>query len=44
MWLIKRVLVDKWDTDRAAEESAQLGLTNPGLKKFALDYIAAHKN
>jgi len=44
MWLIKRVLVDKWDTDRAVEESAQLGLTNPGLKKFALDYIAAHKN
>jgi uncharacterized protein (TIGR01244 family) len=44
MWLIKRVLVDKWDTDRAVEESAQLGLTNAGLKKFALDYIAAHKN
>ncbi len=43
MWLIKRVLVDKWDTDRAVEESAQLGLTSGALKKFALDYIAAHK-
>jgi uncharacterized protein (TIGR01244 family) len=44
MWLIKRVLIDKWETDKAVEESAQLGLTNPGLKKFALDYIQAHKN
>jgi uncharacterized protein (TIGR01244 family) len=43
MWLIKRVMIDKWDTDRASEEAAQLGLTNPGLKKFALDYVAAHK-
>ncbi|HWE48193.1 MAG TPA: sulfur transferase domain-containing protein [Bryobacteraceae bacterium] len=43
MWLIKRVMIDNWDNDRASEEAAQLGLTNPGLKKFALDYIAAHK-
>ncbi len=43
MWLIKRVLVDKWETDRAVEESAQLGLTSGALRKFALDYIAAHK-
>src|ERR1700674_3374181 len=37
MWLIKRVLVDKWDNDRASEEAAQLGLTNQALKTFALD-------
>ena len=43
MWLIKRVLVDKWDNDRALEEAGQLGLTNPVLKTFALDYIQAHK-
>jgi uncharacterized protein (TIGR01244 family) len=43
MWLIKRVLVDKWDTDRALEEATQLGMTSPGLKTFALDYIQAHK-
>jgi uncharacterized protein (TIGR01244 family) len=43
MWLIKRVLMDHWETDRAEEEAAQLGLTNPGLKKFALDYIQTHK-
>ena len=41
--MIKRVLVDKWDTDRAVEEATQLGLTSSGLKTFALDYIQAHK-
>ena len=43
MWLIKRVLIDKWELDRATDEAAQLGLASPGLKKFALDYIEAHK-
>ena len=43
MWLIKRVLVDKWETDRAVEEATQLGLTSSTLKTFALDYIQAHK-
>lgn len=43
LWLIKRVLVDKWDTDRAVQEAADLGMTSPALKTFALDYIAAHK-
>jgi uncharacterized protein (TIGR01244 family) len=43
MWLIKRVLIDKWDNDRAIEEATQLGMTNPALKTFALDYIQAHK-
>lgn len=43
MWLIKRVLIDKWELSRATEEASQLGLASPGLKKFALDYIEAHK-
>ena len=43
MWFIKRVLIDKWDNDRASEEAAQLGLGNQALKTFALDYIQAHK-
>src|SRR5215467_11856155 len=43
-WLIKRVLVDKWDIDRASAEAADLGLTNQGLKTFALEYIAKHKS
>jgi len=43
MWMIKRMVVDHWDADRASTEAAALGLTNPGLKQFALDYAQAHK-
>ncbi|MEO8340306.1 MAG: sulfur transferase domain-containing protein [Nitrospirota bacterium] len=43
MWMIKRVLIDKWDNDRASEEASQLGLTSAPLKTFAQDYIQAHK-
>lgn len=43
MWMIKRLVVDHWDTDRASTEAAALGLTNPGLKQFALDYAQSHK-
>lgn len=43
MWMIKRMVVDGWDEERASTEAAGLGLTNPALKKFALDYAAAHR-
>ena len=43
MWMIKRVLIDKWDNDRALEEAGQLGSMSPVMKAFALDYVAAHK-
>jgi uncharacterized protein (TIGR01244 family) len=43
MWLIKRVLIDKWDNDRALEEAGQLGSISPVMKNFALDYIQARK-
>jgi uncharacterized protein (TIGR01244 family) len=43
LWMIKRVLIDKWDVDRASEEATQLGLTSSGLKTFALDYIQSHR-
>jgi protein tyrosine phosphatase (PTP) superfamily phosphohydrolase (DUF442 family) len=43
MWMIKRMVVDKWDADRAGTEAAALGLTNSALKTFALNYAAAHK-
>lgn len=39
LWLIKRVLVDGWDVPKATEEAEAIGLTNAGLKKYALDYI-----
>lgn len=43
MWFIKRVLMDKWDNDRALEEATQLGMNGQALKTFALDYIQTHK-
>lgn len=43
MWFLKRVLIDKWDTDKALDEATQLGMASPALKAFALRYIEAHK-
>jgi len=43
LWMIKRMNVDGWDANRAGEEAAALGLTNPALKTFALDYVSAHQ-
>ena len=43
LWLIKRVQIDKWDTNRAMAEAEALGLTSASLKTFALDYIQSHK-
>jgi uncharacterized protein (TIGR01244 family) len=42
-WLIKRVVVDGWDVEKATREAEAIGLTSPGLKKFALDYVSSHK-
>lgn len=41
-WFIKRVLVDKWDTERAMREAEALGLSGAPMKQFALDYIQTH--
>jgi protein tyrosine phosphatase (PTP) superfamily phosphohydrolase (DUF442 family) len=43
MWMIKRIALDHWDVDRAGTEAASLGLTNPSLKQFAIDYAQSHK-
>jgi uncharacterized protein (TIGR01244 family) len=43
MWMIKRLAVDHWDTERAYTEAAALGLTSPALKQFAIDYAKSHK-
>jgi uncharacterized protein (TIGR01244 family) len=40
MWMIKRLVVDKWDVEKAGAEASALGLTNAGLRKFAIDYSA----
>ena len=43
MWLIKRTLVDGWDTDRAMEEATLLGLNNEAIRQFMLDEIKKRK-
>ena len=43
VWLAKRVLQDNYSIEKATEEAKAIGLSNPGLEKFALQYIADHK-
>ena len=43
LWMIKRMVVDGWDPDRASTEATALGLTSPALKTFAMDYASSHK-
>lgn len=43
MWLIKRLVADKWTEERALAEAKSIGLTSEALQKFALDYAATHK-
>ena len=44
MWFIKRVMVDRWDTDRAMAEATDLGLTAERLRTFALEYVQTRAN
>lgn len=41
LWMVKRVLADKWDEQRALTEANLLGL-NDRLRPFALNYIHSH--
>jgi hypothetical protein len=43
MWLMKRTIVDGWDSDKALEEATALGPTNETLKKFFLAQIQKRK-
>jgi uncharacterized protein (TIGR01244 family) len=43
MWMVKRLVVDRWEVDRAATEATALGMTSPALKQFAIDYAQSHK-
>jgi uncharacterized protein (TIGR01244 family) len=43
MWMIKRVLQDKWMLDRAMAEAKAIGLNNAQLEAFVLDYIKKHQ-
>lgn len=43
MWLIKRLVVDRWDEERAVKEAVALGQTSEALRTFAIEYAAKHK-
>ena len=43
LWMIKRMLIDGWDEEKASSEALSLGLSSPTLKTFALDYVKKHK-
>ena len=38
MWMIKRIVVDRWDVERASEEATALGPPSPALRQWAIDY------
>lgn len=42
-WMIYRVVEQGWPEDKALEEATQVGLRSPELKRFAQEYIAAHR-
>ena len=43
MWFVKRVQIDKWDTDRAMKEAEALGLGSALLKQFVTNYVSTRK-
>jgi uncharacterized protein (TIGR01244 family) len=43
LWYIKRVVIDKWDHEKAMAEASALGLTSAGLKTWAQEYAKNQK-
>ena len=43
LWMIKRVLEDGWEIDKAEEEAEAIGLKGPQGKEAAIKYINAHR-
>jgi len=41
-WMIRRVIVDKWDLEDAQREAKLVGLKSETMKEFALNYIKTH--
>lgn len=44
VWMIKRVLQDGWDIERARTEAEAIGLRSEALTAFATEYINQHRN
>ena len=43
LWMVKRMVVDKWDAERAATEATALGMTSAALKTFAIEQAQARR-
>ena len=44
LWMIKRMVVDGWDAERASTEASELGMTSPALKTYALQQAQARRS
>lgn len=44
LWMVKRMVVDKWDADRATTEATALGLTAATLKTYAIEQAEARRS
>src|SRR5687768_17875516 len=44
MWLIKRLVIDRWDVDRATQEAVALGQTSVPMRQFAIDYAQSRRS
>jgi uncharacterized protein (TIGR01244 family) len=42
VWMVKRVLQDRWTVERAMAEAEAIGLSSAPLKAFMLEYIRNH--
>jgi hypothetical protein len=42
-WLIKRLVVDGWDEERATAEASALGQRSDALRQFAIEYAKTHR-
>ena len=43
LWMVKRMVIDRWDADRAATEATALGLTSAALKTYAIEQAQARR-
>jgi uncharacterized protein (TIGR01244 family) len=43
LWMIKRVLQDGWEIDKARDEATAIGLSGPQANLLAVNYIMAHQ-
>jgi protein tyrosine phosphatase (PTP) superfamily phosphohydrolase (DUF442 family) len=43
VWLAKRLIVDKWQQEKAIEEAKAIGLTSAALRAFILEYVRSRR-